>query len=78
MKRPRRHPPVVPGPQALRTVVPMCGIVGVLDPRRRVRAEDWEGLLDAMSAPMVPRGPDGSGTWAGPTTGSAWASAASA
>ena len=41
----------------------MCGIVGVLDPRRRRRSEDTVRLLDVMAEPMRSRGPDGSGTW---------------
>ena len=41
----------------------MCGIVGVLDPRRRRPSDDTERLLDSMAEPMRSRGPDGSGTW---------------
>ena len=41
----------------------MCGIVGVLDPRRRRQSDDTVRLLDAMAQPMWSRGPDGAGTW---------------
>ena len=41
----------------------MCGIVGILDQRRRRPSEDTVRLLDSMAEPMRSRGPDGSGTW---------------
>lgn len=41
----------------------MCGIVGVLDCRRKRAAVETEVLLGNMATRMVPRGPDGSGSW---------------
>lgn len=41
----------------------MCGIAGVLDPQRRRPADELGRVLEAMTAQMVPRGPDGDGTW---------------
>lgn len=41
----------------------MCGIVGLLDHRARRAMPDTEALLESMSSRMVPRGPDGSGSW---------------
>lgn len=41
----------------------MCGIVGILDHRRKRGEADTEALLGAMAARMVHRGPDGSGVW---------------
>ena len=41
----------------------MCGIVGILDPRRDRRSDDTVRLLESMAEPMRSRGPDGSGTW---------------
>lgn len=41
----------------------MCGIVGLLDPRRRDDADALASLVDGMAAAMVPRGPDGAGRW---------------
>ena len=41
----------------------MCGIVGVLDPRRRRDPADVARVVEAMMLPMAPRGPDGSGRW---------------
>lgn len=45
------------------TVAPMCGITGVLDPARRQHASDLGAIVARMADAMVPRGPDGSGTW---------------
>ena len=47
----------------------MCGIVGVVDPRRARAEGATTALLDAMAERMLPRGPDGSGTWADPEAG---------
>jgi asparagine synthase (glutamine-hydrolysing) len=41
----------------------MCGIVGILDPRRDRSSGETARLLDSMAQPMRPRGPDGDGTW---------------
>ena len=41
----------------------MCGIVGILDPRRDRSSSETARLLDSMAQPMRPRGPDGDGTW---------------
>ncbi|MFV0405670.1 MAG: asparagine synthase (glutamine-hydrolyzing) [Propioniciclava sp.] len=42
----------------------MCGIVGLVDPRRAASGEEMHQLLERMASRMVERGPDGSGTWA--------------
>ena len=41
----------------------MCGIVGILDPRRDRRSDDTASLLEVMAQPMRSRGPDGAGAW---------------
>lgn len=41
----------------------MCGIVGLLDPRRSRAAEDTTALLHRMAEPIANRGPDGDGVW---------------
>ncbi len=41
----------------------MCGIVGILDPRRDRRSNDTERLLEVMARPMRSRGPEGAGSW---------------
>ena len=56
----------------------MCGIVGVLDPRRRVRAEDWERSAGRHVGADGPARAGRIRHLGGPTTGSAWANAASA
>ncbi|MGW4464798.1 asparagine synthase (glutamine-hydrolyzing) [Micromonospora sp. NPDC004704] len=43
----------------------MCGITGYLD-RRGIRDHD-PAILTAMTAALLPRGPDGQGTWRGET-----------
>lgn len=50
----------------------MCGIVGVLDPRRRRDEPELAALVAAMADRMVARGPDGAGTWVEPATGIAF------
>ena len=47
----------------------MCGIVGVIDRRRTRSGEATSAILQAMAERMVPRGPDGSGTWVDPEAG---------
>lgn len=42
----------------------MCGIVGLLDPRRRRSIEESTELLGRMAGRMAFRGPDASGEWA--------------
>lgn len=41
----------------------MCGIAGLLDPQRRRDDDGLREVLERMDAQMVPRGPDGDGTW---------------
>ncbi|MCA1845717.1 MAG: asparagine synthase (glutamine-hydrolyzing), partial [Actinobacteria bacterium] len=41
----------------------MCGIVGILDPRRRRAQDESEGVLRCMAEAMTSRGPDGGGEW---------------
>jgi asparagine synthase (glutamine-hydrolysing) len=41
----------------------MCGIVGILDSRRRRSSDESGQLLEAMARTMTPRGPDGCGVW---------------
>lgn len=41
----------------------MCGIVGVLDPRRRRDSATTSRMLDDMAGRMPHRGPDAHGTW---------------
>ncbi len=41
----------------------MCGIVGLLDPRRGRPEEVSRRIVEDMASRMVPRGPDGSGSW---------------
>lgn len=50
----------------------MCGIVGVLDPRRHRSEAEATRLVTAMADCMVPRGPDGAGAWADPSAGVAF------
>src|SRR5690606_9051280 len=52
-----------PGSRLLGARRLMCGIVGVLDPRRTRRPEATSQLLEAMATAMRVRGPDGSGVW---------------
>lgn len=47
----------------------MCGIVGILDPRRRRNADESERLLAEMADAMTRRGPDGRGVWSDPLCG---------
>ena len=47
----------------------MCGIVGFLDPRRRLDPERASALLSSMAATMWARGPDASGVWFDPHAG---------
>lgn len=41
----------------------MCGVVGILDSRRRRTELESTELLEVMATTMFNRGPDGSGTW---------------
>lgn len=50
----------------------MCGIVGVLDPRRDRAAAESDRLLDHMAQAMLTRGPDASGVWADQEAGIAF------
>ncbi|MFZ4434819.1 MAG: asparagine synthase (glutamine-hydrolyzing), partial [Microthrixaceae bacterium] len=47
----------------------MCGIVGLLDPRRGRPEAESQRIVEAMAGRMVPRGPDGSGSWVDPDAG---------
>ena len=47
----------------------MCGVVGILDPRRRRGADESERLLAEMADAMAQRGPDGRGVWSDPACG---------
>ncbi len=47
----------------------MCGIAGVLDPRRAAGAAATEATLQAMTDRVRERGPDGEGRWVDPGTG---------
>jgi asparagine synthase (glutamine-hydrolysing) len=47
----------------------MCGVVGMLDPRRRRTSADSERLLEMMADAMTHRGPDGCGVWTDPGSG---------
>src|SRR5687768_13515665 len=47
----------------------MCGVVGILDPRRRRAPADTERILEAMAEAMTLRGPDGCGVWSDPGCG---------
>ena len=42
----------------------MCGIAGILDPRRARAEVDTRRQLDLMALPMRMRGPDAAGSWA--------------
>ena len=46
----------------------MCGIVGLLDPSRHRSVEEARHIVSTMAATMVPRGPDGDGTWSDATS----------
>ena len=41
----------------------MCGIVGMLDPRRSRTGEESAAILERLAITMANRGPDDSGTW---------------
>ncbi len=48
---------------------PVCGIVGVLDPRARWSREQLHVLTHRLNDTLVHRGPDGEGVWAEPDGG---------
>jgi asparagine synthase (glutamine-hydrolysing) len=47
----------------------MCGIVGVVDPRRVLRRQELQRVTAEMAARIARRGPDGWGTWEDPAIG---------
>ena len=47
----------------------MCGVVGILDHRRRRTSAESESLLAEMADAMALRGPDGWGVWTDPVCG---------
>ena len=47
----------------------MCGIAGLFDPTRSADPDELNRQVDAMTATLVHRGPDASGTWCDPDRG---------
>jgi hypothetical protein len=47
----------------------VCGIAGFIDPAARDRPDGLRGAVEAMSAALRHRGPDGHGSWIEPAAG---------